>query len=326
VENKALGTDLLICGWPGSTAMLEVLNELDHGVEALPHGSRVILLNNHTWQEVSSQTALATTIQRLEISHVKCDPRDRNALSTALDVATLRAAVILHDTHWNGNFPAESSPIEKEGILPQYRAAAEMSAYSLSQSDMLRMDAAVLEVQLNVRYLLESSCCPDINILSEKLTYLGQTRFENRSELPIGAAINSASFAAKVIAQTAVQPRSLFAYARLGEQCEIVVQDAAAFAEQGEVINFFMLQARCASVSQVLLGYYDLPKSLDQVLNILVNPDPEDRMVKRVWNAGNSRCKLITLAPRIISAVPKSSQSQSPPLETKSVEAVSKIT
>jgi hypothetical protein len=118
----------------------------------------------------------------------------------------------------------------------------------------------------------------------------------------------------------------LFAYARLGEQCEIVVQDAAAFAEQGEVINFFMLQARCASVSQVLLGYYDLPKSLDQVLNILVNPDPEDRMVKRVWNAGNSRCKLITLAPRIISAVPKSSQSQSPPLETKSVEAVSKIT
>jgi hypothetical protein len=164
------------------------------------------------------------------------------------------------------------------------------------------MDAAVLEVQFNVRYLLETACCPDINILSEKLTYLGQTRFENRSELPIGAAVNSASFSAKVLAVTAVQPRTLTAYSQVGLQCGIVVQDAASFAKEGEELSFLNLQARCATVSQVLLGYYDLPSSIDQVLNIMVNPDPEDRTVKRIWNAGNSRCKLITLAPRVVLA------------------------
>jgi hypothetical protein len=327
INNATIGSDLLICGWPGATAMVELLKELDQGVEALPQGSRVILLNNHSWEEVSTQCCLGSTIQRLEIKHVRCDPRDRQQLSTSLDVATLRAAVILHDKNWgmssNGGVPAYSggsigSTISNTNSTTStgatttttttsfspYRAAAEASAYSLSQSDMLRMDAAVLEVQLNVRYLLETSCCPDINILSEKLTYLGQTRFENRTELPIGAAVNSASFAAKVLAQTAVQPRSLTAYGQVGVQCEIVVQDAAAFAKEGEELNFFNLQARCASVSQVLLGYYDLPSSIDEVLNIVVNPDPEDRVSNRVWNAGDSRCKLITLAPR--AAVAKS--------------------
>jgi hypothetical protein len=278
----------------------------------------VILLNDHSWEEVYNQCSLGTTIQRLDIKHVKCDPRDRQALSKAIDVATLRAAVILHDKKWGlsaagggGGAPASSllnwdsndsttssTTMNTTANASPYRAAAEASAYALSQSDMLRMDAAVLEVQLNVRYLLEAACCPDINILSEKLTYLGQTRFENRNELPIGAAVNSASFAAKVLAQTAVQPRSLTAYAQVGVQCEIVVQDAAAFAKEGEETNFFKLQARAASVSQVLLGYYDLPDSIDAVLNIVVNPDEEDRMRTRVWNAGNSRCKLITLATR----------------------------
>lgn len=318
-SSSGIGSDLLICGWPGSTAMVELLKELDHGVDALPQGSRVILLNDHSSEEICTRCSLTTIIQRLDIKHVKCDPRDRQALSTALDVATLRAAVILHDRNWgmaavgsggggggatfsllHSSDPSTSTSttISSSSSSSTYRAAAEASAYSLSQSDMLRMDAAVLEVQLNVRYLLEMACCPDINILSEKLTYLGQTRFENRRELPIGAAVNSASFAAKVLAQTAVQPRSLTAYAQVGVQCEIVVQDAAAFAKEGEELNFFNLQARCATVSQVLLGYYDLPSSIDQVLNILVNPDPEDRVVERVWNAGNSRCKLITLAPR----------------------------
>jgi len=316
-NSNGIGSDLLICGWPGSTAMVELLKELDHGVEALPQGSRVILLNNHSWERVSAKCSLNTLIQRLDIKHVKCDPRDRQALSAALDVTTLRAAFILHDTHWGitaiggdgnvggstsyllqSNDPTTASSPSPPSSSSPYRVAAESSAYSFSQADMLRMDAAVLEVQLNVRYLLETACCPDINILSEKLTYLGQTRFENRNELPIGAAVNSASFAAKVLAQTALQPRALFAYSAVGVQCKVVVQDTAAFAKEGEELSFFNLQARCATVSQVIMGYYDVPSSIDEVLNIMVNPDSEDRMVKRVWNAGNSRCKLITLAPR----------------------------
>lgn len=47
------GSDLLICGWNGGAAMGQLLKELDHGIEALPKGSKVILINAHTWEEIS---------------------------------------------------------------------------------------------------------------------------------------------------------------------------------------------------------------------------------------------------------------------------------
>lgn len=228
-------------------------------------------------------------LTRLELRHVHCDPRDRFALASAIDVSTLRAAIILHDTKWAVRAGAMGSA-----------AAADASPYSLSQSDMLRMDAMCLEVMLNVRYLLESACCPDINIISEKLTYLGQTRFEDRRLLPLGTAVNSASFSAKVLAKVAVQRWMLNAYSRLGQDSDIVVQDAEAFAEEGESLSFLGMQARCASVGQVLLGFYNIPTSMDEVLNIMVNPGgQEERSRARVWNAGDARCKLITLVPKL---------------------------
>ena len=134
-------------------------------------------------------------------------------------------------------------------------------------------------------------------ILSEKMTSLGQTRFENRTTLPLGAAVNSASFAAKVLAQSASQPRSVAAYSQLGVQAEILVLDSSDFANLGEEISFLQLQARCATVQQTLLGYYILPTAVDEVLSIEVNPGGyEERAIKRVWNSGDGRCKLITLS------------------------------
>ena len=225
----------------------------------------------------------------LQLRHVYCDPRDREALSSAIDVSTLRSAIILHDTKWAVRAGAIGSA-----------AAADASPYSLSQSDMLRIDAMCLEVMLNVRYLLESACCPDINIISEKLTYLGQTRFEDRKLLPLGTAVNSASFSAKVLAKVAVQRLMLTAYYRLGQDSDIVVQDAEAFAEIGESLSFLAMQARCASIGQVLMGVYDLPASMDEVLNIVVNPQgEEERSKERIWNAGDARCKLVTLVPKV---------------------------
>ena len=44
--------DLLICGWAGYAHMSELLRELDHGAEALPPGSKVILLNDHPLEEL----------------------------------------------------------------------------------------------------------------------------------------------------------------------------------------------------------------------------------------------------------------------------------
>ena len=178
-----------------------------------------------------------------------------------------------------------------------YRADA--SAYFLSDADMMRMDAAVLAVQLNVRYLLEMGGLPDINIIAEKLTYVGTTRFENLKSLPLGSVVNSASYAAKSLAQVAVQPETLKARAQLGRQCDLRVQDAGDMVGVNEELSFLQLQARCASVQQVLLGYYRLPSELGQPVEIVVNPPgKEERTTPMVWNAGDAHCKLITLAPK----------------------------
>lgn len=49
--------------------------------------------------------------------------------------------------------------------------------------------------------------------------------------------------------------------------------------------------------TQVLLGYYRLPSGLGDPLDIVVNPLGEGaRGEEAVWNAGDARCKVITLA------------------------------
>ena len=42
---------------------------------------------------------------------------------------------------------------------------------------------------------------PSISIICEKLTYVGVTRFEDDTRLPLGIAINSSSYAAKALTQ-----------------------------------------------------------------------------------------------------------------------------
>ena len=278
------GTDLLICGWAGTAVMWELLRELDQGVEALPPGTKILLLNNHP-REVLQELCCFDTLRNVRIEHVQCDPRNRRQLVSSVDVATLRAAIILHDTHWVSDAQGHSTTASNDSI-----------PYALSVSDMLRIDAAVLECQLNLRYVLELNCCPDINIITEKMTYLGQTRFEDRLSLPPGAAVNSSSYSAKILTKVAVQPLSLSVYGLLGVDCDIYVQDASAFASVGETLSFVTMQARCASVSQVLLGYYQLPTAVGQVMNIVVNPPEEERTVEWEWNCGDASCKMITLA------------------------------
>jgi hypothetical protein len=48
---------------------------------------------------------------------------------------------------------------------------------------------------------LQEAAHPAINIICEKLTYVGTTRFEDDSRLPLGIAVNSASYAAKALTQ-----------------------------------------------------------------------------------------------------------------------------
>ena len=59
---------------------------------------------------------------------------------------------------------------------------------------------------------------------------------------------------------------------QIGTECEIYVQDASAFAGEGEALSFAQLQARVSSVRQVLMAYYRLPSSMDEALDIVINP------------------------------------------------------
>ena len=51
------------------------------------------------------------------------------------------------------------------------------------------------------RPLAQDGGFPPISIICEKLTYVGVTRFEDDTRLPLGIAINSSSYAAKALTQ-----------------------------------------------------------------------------------------------------------------------------
>lgn len=57
------------------------------------------------------------------------------------------------------------------------------------------------------------------------------------------------------------------------------------------------LQARSATIRQVLMGYMTIPSSVDQPLDLVINPQGnEARSKTRVWNQGDLRTKFISLA------------------------------
>ncbi len=50
-------------------------------------------------------------------------------------------------------------------------------------------------------------------------------------------------------------------------------QDSSSFASEGEEVSFLQLQARAMEVGQVLVGFYDIPKSVEQPLQLVINPE-----------------------------------------------------
>ena len=51
------------------------------------------------------------------------------------------------------------------------------------------------------------------------------------------------AFAATILAEVAYNPRVMLPYSHLGENHELAVQDVSAFAEKGEELSFWELQA-----------------------------------------------------------------------------------
>ena len=60
------------------------------------------------------------------------------------------------------------------------------------------------------------------------------------------------------------------------------------------------------------MGYVTIPTTVDQPLDLIINPQGDEmRSTKHVWNKGDQRTKLISLAPIVLpSAMPSASQDE----------------
>ena len=274
-DRTASCPNVLICGWPGNSYSMALIKALDSKL-GLEDGGSVTLLNLHEEAEIDGiLKSLRSGLRNITVAHKKCDPRNIHELRNAVDIRDFSAAIVLSDTKW---------------IVDR-----NVSGFALSSSEMMRMDALILTCQLNIRYLNEETGLSDISIIAEKLSGESkQTRFEDRERLPIGAAINSASFSAKSLAQEALIPGSIEIYSNVDESCALQVQDSSTFAFEGEAISYACLQSRCASLQMILLGYYIIPESAVEKVKLILNPQGAEEKSKRiVWNDGECRCKLV---------------------------------
>lgn len=64
----------------------------------------------------------------------------------------------------------------------------------------------------------------------------------------------------------------LFPASRLGDGARLEVVDASAYAACSEAVNFWQLLARAQADGDLLLGYYRVPSSLDEPLDLVVSP------------------------------------------------------
>lgn len=173
-------------------------------------------------------------ISSLQLCHAYADPRSRAALADGVEMARQTAALVVWDTLWRSGSAAGVPTVagQLSSAVPSSSApelAAPVGPDATSLPDVLRMDAAVLTVQLNVVNIRmrERRCCcgcrqgwcmlracnqsceaicwrrlppcatpllqatgrPDINIVCEKQSHQGLTRYEDTDRLPLGIAI-----------------------------------------------------------------------------------------------------------------------------------------
>ena len=292
-ENKR---SILVSGWPGTSYSIALIKALDTKVarenpsnECGP--TKIVVLNDHEKDFMESIfQSLEKSVKHIELIHKKCDPRNKEQLSKALEgsLGEFSAAITLSDTLWLENEPTPG--------------------FALSSSAMLRMDALILTCQLNIRYLIEMSGSPEITFISEKLSSESIcTRFEDRQRLPLGAAVNSSSFAAKALAQEALLPGSIGIYNQVGKKCLLRVYDSSSLARKGERVSYVCLQRRAATMQCILMGYYDVPKSAFDTVHLELNPQgAQEKTRKRVWNTGQGGTMLIlATSPEFVADIKK---------------------
>lgn len=269
---------VLLCGWADHAFMLDLLRELDHGQSCLPHGSEVVCVNVHDPDESLGKVVRSLTLENVTVRHVQLDPLQRSQM-TKLDLSSFRCAIVLCDELWVDPDNDDSNGID-----------------TIDEPSVLRLDALVMVVQLNIRKILEDQQLPPLNIIGQKVANEGLTRFEDRHRLPLGISVNFSSFAAKMLTQVAYNRKMLLPCAQLGEGADITIVDASAYAEVGERLNFWELISRAQVHDELLVGYYAIPEELDEPLESIINPvGVEARCQRRVWNTGNGMLKFIII-------------------------------
>jgi len=297
-EGDADVTNVLITGWPGISYTMELIRAIDNkiGKERRTQDgdatSHILILNGHDPAKIERVLdSLRCELVNTTISHAQCDPRSRYELQRVLpddQLAKFKGALTLVDVDW---FRGDDT----------YGGEPSSDDFSLSSASMLKMDSLILNCQLNLRQMLNSTVLGpprDMIFIGERLAGESRcTRFEDRTRLPLGSSINSASFAAKALAQESILAGSMRLYAKVEEHVKLHVVDSSLFAEPGELCTYEQLQARATDMHSTLMGYYDEPDGRTSYVSLTLNPQGwETKREPRVWNSGSGRGRLIIAA------------------------------
>eukprot|EP00879_Flechtneria_rotunda_P008001 GHRR01008382.1.p1 GENE.GHRR01008382.1~~GHRR01008382.1.p1 ORF type:complete len:547 (+),score=202.87 GHRR01008382.1:457-2097(+) len=187
----------------------------------------------------------------------------------------------------NGSSSNSSSAFGGSGGGGQWRGGAD--------ADVLQLDALLLRVQLNLRSLLYGvGREKEVNIISEKIGTEQDTRFEDKSRLPLGVPVNLSSYTACMMSQLAFCPLMVLPRT-LGSQIDPLIVDADLYTDVGDKVSFWQLVRRAQLLGHVLLGYYVLPVSASDPIEAVVCPPKHMRYERRVWNEGDNRLKFVVL-------------------------------
>lgn len=268
---------VLVCGWAEANYMALLLGAMDDGPSRLPHGSEVILANDHSWEATVGPLSEKLHVARLKISHVRVDVLNAEALSMAVDLSRVDCAIVLCDQHW-----LDANDNANDGVD------------SLDAPAFLRLDSLTLNVQLNMQAILKDKGLPAISVFGQKLSDRGDTRYEDHLRLPLGVGLHGVTVSSRLLAAATYEPSVLFPVVRhLARHLTII--DSGQYALPGEEVSFWQLMRRTQVKGDLLVGYVVLPATATDELFVMLNPGRDARAMPYVWNNGDMRTKLVII-------------------------------
>eukprot|EP01025_Chloroclados_australasicus_P037823 TRINITY_DN38681_c0_g2_i3.p1 TRINITY_DN38681_c0_g2~~TRINITY_DN38681_c0_g2_i3.p1 ORF type:complete len:744 (+),score=121.86 TRINITY_DN38681_c0_g2_i3:179-2410(+) len=270
-------TALVIFGWGSMSFMADLLRELDRGGAQLPFDSQITVFSSHDPENTLDIVLRDVQPQNISVQHVYGDPLEITDVRK-LPFEYINRAMILCDDQW---------------LDPDMDASNGISLYE--ENEILRLDSMVMMAQLNVRQVVEEKELPEMNIICEKLSFQGSTRFEDRFRLPLGISVNFTAFAAKMLTEAIYNPKVLLVFAQLGNEVDFHVIDSCYLAQEGEELTWWDLAARAQKLELILVGYYEIPLTIKKTLDLRINIHEQERNKSQIWNVGNQRVKLLTL-------------------------------